>query len=225
MLRRFAFSKNLFKEELFPEPTKQPTFCQYLPELFYFEQHKQDLICSARSGIPLVRYDLKDYGGLISLATVREKLSARGHNLNELVKQAKIENTLWNLPFVYVYERNNFSVSYYAFLIYPDTVRKALQITEIEDKVTSKFTMSSDYSREGRQKLYIHVELKHGVLASPRLKRKIREIIHEQLFVENSEYRETFTHVKDKIKPVIYLHPYEDTAYFKPGTKQRWVIK
>ncbi|HEY5139166.1 MAG TPA: hypothetical protein VIJ25_07620, partial [Methylococcales bacterium] len=50
---------------ILPEANRQPTLAQYNPELFYFEEVNHNLLCTAYSGLPLLRYDLKDYGGVI----------------------------------------------------------------------------------------------------------------------------------------------------------------
>lgn len=210
---------------LLPENRRQPTLCQYNPDLFYFESESNNLFCTANSGLPLVRYDLKDYGGVISRKDVYRRLKQADINIDALIKEAKIEDSLWNLPYVYVYERNDFSVSYYAFLIYPDMIRRALQADELKDKITGKFTMLVDYDSTGRQRLDVHVELKHGLKAQPKLAQQVQDLIHNSLLEESSEYRETAKMVGEAVKPIVTLWPYEDLTYFRPGTKQKWVMK
>jgi len=210
---------------LFPEEHRQPTFAQYNPELFYFETQNNSLVCSAYSGIPLVRYDLHDNGGVLSRADTHAVLQAQGINIRALARQSHIENTLWNLPFVYVYERGDFTVSYYAFLIYPDTIRRGLQHDELHDRITGKFSMEVDYDDTGRQKLHIHIEVKHGVHKSEELAQHIQQTLHETLLKESSEYRETFAMVGEVARPVVNLWEYEDPLHFRAGTKQKWVIK
>ncbi len=224
MVRRELVSGNKL-DLLFPEKHRQPTFAQYNPELFYFESENNNLLCSAFSGIPLVRYDLKDYGGVITKAEAQHILEGSGYNVKSLLEENHITDTVWNLPFVYVYERNDFSVSYYAFLIYPDMIRRAFQADEFTKAITGKFTMLVDYSDDGRQQLNIHSELKYGVKSDPLLVEQLIEKVHSQLLEDSSEYRETVSTVGGVVKPIITLWPYEDTQYFRAGTKQKWVVK
>jgi phenylacetate-CoA ligase len=210
---------------LFPEKHRQPTFAQYNPELFYFEEVDHHLFCTAYSGLPLVRYDLKDYGGVISHADAVRKMSETGFNMDQLISKSNIRNTLWNLPFVYVYERDDFSVSYYAFLIYPDTIRRALQRDDLHNQVTGKFTMQADYDNEGRQRLQVHIETKHAVEHTEELSNALKKALHETLVEESSEYRETARMIGDDAQPVVYLWEYEDPTHFRAGTKQKWVLK
>ncbi len=224
LIRRLLVENNQLST-LFPEAVRQPTFAQFDPGLFYFEEENHNLFCSAFSGLPLVRYDLKDYGGVLKRSEVHKTLSQAGIDIEAAIKKSHIEDTTWNLPFVYVYERNDFSVSYYAFLIYPDMIRRALQVDELGDSITSKFTMLVDYSSQGRQQLTIHIELGHGVKSEEALANKIQTTIHERLIEESSEYREVAKTMGDIVKPFIKLWQYEDPTYFRPGTKQKWVVK
>jgi len=224
LIRRTLQERNTLNL-LFPEQNRQPTFAQYNPELFYFETQSNSLVCSAYSGIPLVRYDLKDNGGVLQRTDVHNVLKAQGIDVPGIARENNIENTLWNLPFVYVYERGDFTVSYYAFLIYPDTVRRGLQHDDLHDRITGKFTMEVDYDDTGRQKLHIHIEVKHGVHKSTELAAHLQQTLHETLCNESSEYRETFGMVGEVVRPVIHLWTYEDPTYFRAGTKQNWVVK
>lgn len=210
---------------LLPEAIRQPTLTQFNPELFYFEEESHSLFCTAFSGLPLVRYDLKDYGGVMSRHTVHERLKACGYDIPGLLAKHKLLETTWNLPYVYVYERNDFSVSYYAFLIYPDTIRRALQTDSLIVDLTGKFTMLVDYDDVGRQRLHIHIELLHSKQPSSELTKKIQSHVHNYLITESSEYRETHKIIGEEVRPVVHLWNYEDQQYFRPGTKQQWVKK
>lgn len=225
-LRRYALQdKNVFAD-MFAQTTHLPTFAQYLPELFYFETVDDDnLVCSANSGIPLVRYDLKDRGGVLHQEQIEEILENHGGNFKDIVEQHNLTDTVWNLPYVYVYERRDFSVSFYAFQIYPQTIRKALQQDSLIDRVTGKFTMRTRYDDEGQHILEIDVELAHNENDTDEFNKLITDIVTEHLIEENSEYREVHRHYGAKIQPQITLWPYEHTKYFQPGTKQKWVEK
>ncbi|OGL34998.1 hypothetical protein A3A68_02065 [Candidatus Saccharibacteria bacterium RIFCSPLOWO2_01_FULL_48_13] len=225
MLRREAVKNPRLYRELFSREDKLPTFAQYNPALFYFEQDQGNLYCSSYSGIPLVRYDLKDSGGVISQDEVRRRLSDLGYDLVDSARKAGIADTLWNLPFVYVYERNDFSVSFYAFQIYPETIKRALQSPQLDRYITGKFTMGVEYDNTGQQILQINIELKPEVGEDDKLRSKIQKTIVEKLLKESSEYRETQVMYGEKVYPEVVFWPYEDPTYFKPGTKQKWIKK
>lgn len=226
LLRREAINDPHLFIDLFKQSTHLPTFTQYLPEMFYFEVvDGHNLVCSADSGIPLVRYDLKDRGGILRQSEVREILPHHNRDFDALMQQNNIADTVWNLPYVHVYERSDFSVSFFAFQIYPETIRKALQRDELIERLTGKFTMRVVYDDNGQQILEVNIELGAEEVASKELELEVQEKIVEQLLKENSEYRETYKHYRRRVYPVIKFWPYEDPKYFKSGTKQRWVEK
>ncbi len=225
MLRRDALENSELYNIFFPMPDKLPTLAQYNPAMFYFEEDGGNLLCSAFSGIPLVRYDLKDSGGILGFERAKNRLKLAGYDFEVRAAQVGISDTIWKLPFVYVYERSDFSVSFYAFQVYPETIRRALQVVDLEKAVTGKFTMSVDYNKSGQQKLKINVELKANQNPSPRLEQQVRSQIIDALLAENSEYRETHIMQGEKVYPEIIFWPYEDVTYFKPGIKQKWVMK
>lgn len=223
LIRRLLLNNKKAYKNMFGDINKLPTLTQYIPELFYFEDTDKNLICSGYSGLPLVRYDLKDHGGIISYNDSVKILKKENIDLNQEIKKTDIKDTLWELPFVHVYERDDFSVSLYAFQIYPETIRKSLQKNKFEKLLTGKFTMVVAYTKQQNQELQVNVEMKHKVRSSEKLKKNIQDSILKQLLVENSEYRETYGHKGDRISPRIIFWKYEDPKYFRSGIKQKWV--
>ncbi len=140
-LRRQALEDAALFRALFKETSKQPTFAQYLPEQFYFEEDKNNLLCTSNSGLPLARYDLKDYGGIVTAGTVKEEYLKTGKDLDKDLNKAGILDTKWNLPFVYLYERSDFSVTFMGATIYPEEIRRALLTKSITKYITGKFTL------------------------------------------------------------------------------------
>ncbi|MEX2052345.1 MAG: hypothetical protein WD991_01440 [Candidatus Paceibacterota bacterium] len=224
LIRKLAEKNSKLYQEIFGDIIKIPTLTQYLPELFYFESINGNLLCTSESAIPLIRYDLKDRGGIWGFDQMLSIF--KKHNI-DLLKEARknnIEKTVWRLPFVFVLERSDFSVSYYAFQVYPGPIRKVLLGRHIQNKVTGKFTLESIFKGQD-PKLIIHIELKKGVDGSKRLEKEIRSIIHGQLLKINSEYRETIKHFGAKAIVSIVLWPNGSQEYFKSGPKQKWIKK
>lgn len=225
LMRRLAVDDSRLKQTLFSDVSKEPTLTQFLPELFYFEDLNGDLICSAFSGLPLVRYDLKDRGGVFTLKDVSRDFLANGVDLHQEAREGKIDDTIWNLPFVYVYERRDLSTTLYGLNIYPETVRKALQDKSLEPSVTGKFTMMTKFDENLNQYLEINVELKDKEKEDGGVGELIQRLIVNKLREENSEYRKLYEELPERARPKIVCWPYEDPLYFKPGIKQKWVIK
>ena len=225
MTRRIAIDNNDIFSSVFKGVAKLPTLTQYLPEMFYFEEEAGSIYCSARSGLPLVRYNLKDNGGVFTLEELGKMFKKNGLDLSEEIKKRDLEKYSWNLPFVYVYERGDFSISLYAFQIYPETVRRALESADLRSLVTGKFTMNVVYNEKMNQQFELNVELKHGIEDKNEIRQLIKQKVTDALLWENSEFRKTHETVGSGIEPVVKLWKYEDETYFKIGTKQQWVKK
>lgn len=225
LARRRALSQPELYRTLFDDSIRLPTLTQFLPSLFYFEEVNGTLVCSAPAGLPLVRYDLKDIGGVYRYDELSSAFRAAGVNLEEELANEGLSHTRWKLPFVYVYERNDFSVSFYAFQIYPATIRRALEHASLAAKITGKFTMLVGYDRNQNQRLEIHLELKKNVVHTSALKEKVAKLIAEQLREESSEYRETYAMKKRRALPHVTFWPYEHEHFFRPGIKQKWVLR
>lgn len=226
LVRRLAIENQELYRLLFGEVSKLPTLAQYDPNLFYFEETEGNLFCSSFSGFPLFRYDLKDHGGVRTFARIRELCEQAGIDLQQEIEKAGIAEKVWNLPFVFVFERSDFSVSFFAFQIYPETLRKALLDPLVHDRVTGKFMMQVTYDDEGSQLFRVHIELAKGVDEHDGLRSELAELIIARLLKENSEYRKTAEEYGvDRVAPIIELWPYEDPKHFRPGGKQRWIHK
>lgn len=223
LMRKLAVRDRAVYKQIFSRNDKLPTLTQYLPEQFFFEQDEGNIICSAFSGLPLVRYDLKDNGGFFALEEITGRLSDHGIDLRGEAIRAGIEKTIWNLPFVYVYERNDLSVSLYGANIYPETIKKVLENRDLEESLTGRFTMLIQYDEHQNQYLEINIELQPSVKQSDSLNEGARELIVNALLKDNSEYRNSYKIMKEKVMPKIVFWPYEDKTYFKSGGKQKWV--
>jgi phenylacetate-CoA ligase len=225
LVRRKAIENKKLCESIFSLNNRTPTFTQYDPTLFFFQKTNDILCCSGYSGIPFIRYDFKDNGGIYTISEIEQKFNDIGMNLNEEIKQAKISNTIWNIPFVYVFERNDFTVKLYGANIFPETIRHALQQKRFEKYVTGKFTMYINFDEDQNQFLEINIELMKGIDIQEELADKIQKAIVVRLLEENSEYKSNYRSNPPRQTPKIDLWTYEDPNFFRPGGKQKWIKK
>ena len=226
MIRRLACNRPELNMDLFGHPYRQPTLAQYIPELYYFEEYDHTLLCSARSGLPLVRYDLLDTGGVITQKKVAEIFANHGLSLSEEVLKHGIHKTVWNLPFVYVFERGDFTVKLYGANIYPQEIRRALEQDVISKSVTGRFTMAVTYDEQVNQRFTVDIELRPGVLQNPSLEASVTNAVLLELLSHNSEFANNYQGLgKEKNTPIIHLVGYGQAPHFARTGKHRWVRK
>jgi len=225
MMRRQAVSKPELFHDLFNGNKKQPTFTQYVPEMFYFEEEDGQLLCSGYSGLPLVRYDLKDLGGVVTLAEAEKIYKQHGTDLHKESKIAGIAEHTLKLPFVYLSERKDFSITLIGGNIYPEEIRKALLDPRLHDSITGKFAMEITNNKKMDNKLVVHVELRKDVKSSSDIRKVITQSIVDVLLRENSEYLSNYSVYGRKLWPQIKLWPNEHSLHFSGRGKQKWVVK
>ncbi|HEU5077228.1 MAG TPA: phenylacetate--CoA ligase family protein [Polyangiaceae bacterium] len=211
---RHALSEHpALARELFGEP-RLPTLCQYDPRHRYFEVVDGQLLFSGDGGAPLMRYNILDRGGVITYAEMRAFLDANGLG-------SKLPQRGTPLPFVYVFGRTNFAVSYYGANVYPENVAIGLEQPEFADHVTGKFVLEVVEDAALNARLKLSVELVAGAAADlDDLARRLQTSVVRQLCSVNSEFA-NYVPVAAR-EPEINLLPLGDPNYFPPGVKHRY---
>lgn len=222
LLRRLAANDTELFSHIFGTTTKTPTLAQYNPLFTNFESIDGEILLTGTNTIPLIRYAVGDRGGVTTLDEVLSGPLTKEHFLREASKH---DAPITELPFVYVYERADFSVKLYGATIFSEHVKEALQEESFLKRVTGKFSMQTRTNESHDQFLELNIELASGVTSTQELEKKIVDAVVTSLLKKNSEYKNNYASIKEKIIPSIVFWPYEDPLYFKPGVKQKWVKK
>ena len=225
LIRRQAQTKSKLFRDLFGAGRKTPTLTQYIPELFYFESVQNRIICTSNSGFPLVRYDLKDSGGVLSNKKIESSFNRQNIKLSSLLDKYKINTNRWNLPYVYVTERDDFSVKLAGGMIYAEEIKKALSDKNIFNRITGRFTMEVVLSKKIQPKLVVHIELRKSPIEDKTLAKNIQNSIVKTLLDENSEFVSNYKYYGRKLYPRVVLWSYEHHLHFSGQGKQKWVKK
>ncbi len=220
-IRRFLANNPEAARTLFGE-SRLPTLVQYDPISRFFEVKEGALLFSGDNGIPLVRYNILDNGGIITYDAMLEFLAGYGFNpAAELQSQGG--RGVRTLPFVYVFGRSNFTVSYFGANIYPENVTVGLEQAEIRDWVTGKFVMQVKEDADKNRFLSVVVELAPGIEASEEKTQVLASSILTQLLRLNSEFA---NYVPPEYQmPQVALAPTGDSEYFPVGVKHRYTRK
>ena len=127
------------------------------------------------------------------------------------------------LPFVYVFGRSNFTVSYFGANIYPENVTVGLEQPIIREWVTGKFVLQVKEDEDKNRFLSVVVELAPGVESSADKITTIANSILNQLLRLNSEFA---NYVPGEYQtPRVELKPTGDGEYFPIGVKHRYTTK
>jgi phenylacetate-CoA ligase len=218
-IRRYLAAHPAIARELFGE-SRLPTLAQYDPRSRLFETHDGTLLFTGDNGIPLIRYHIADTGGLTSFDTMLTFLADHGFDPAAQLGHSNGARGVRELPFVHVFGRFQFTVSYFGANIYPENIAVGLEQPLVAAWVTGKFVMESREDTDRDRHLAIAVELAPGVTGTETMRQEIAKSIAGQLRRLNSEF--TYYTPPERQFPQVSLHPTGDPAYFLPGVKHRY---
>lgn len=224
LIRKLSDKRQKLFQEIFSQTQRTLTLAQYNPLFVVFEEVEGEIVLTGENVLPLVRYSIGDRGGVFSFKDVILKMKKHGIDFKKEILTAGIQNNVYRLPFVYVYERSDFSTTIYGLQIYPEMIREALFNKDIVKFLTGKFSMITKFDRKHNQYLEINIELRKKVKLKKSSNEKVKNKIVQNLLTRSSEFRELYNYLKSRTPIRLIFWPYEHPQYFKPGIKQKWVI-
>lgn len=206
-IRRFLAGRPELARELFGG-VHLPSLLQYDPGHRYFEVTAEGtLVLTADSGVPLVRYHLADEGGLVSHADMTAFCRRHGH----------VPPAGEDLPFVFVFGRSMFTVSFFGANVYPENVMVGLEQPAVAGWLTGKFVLEVVEDADRDRRLRVVAELAAGSEGDPAV---VAESVRDQLIRHNSEFAHYVP--AERRLPDVELRPAGDPEYFPVGVKHRY---
>jgi len=219
-MRKFFAKHPELSKKVFGQ-SRLPTLCQYDPFSRYFEEHEGTLLFTGDSGMPLVRYHIADNGGVYEFNEMIDILKSEGYDVVSELKSEYPDLKVRNLPFVYVFGRSMFTLSYFGANIYPENISIGLETETINKFVTGKYVMQIIEDENRNLHFKITVELALGIEPYEDLRVAIGSSILESIFRINSEYKNYVPH--EYQMPLIELRKTGDAEYFPVGVKHRYI--
>ncbi len=220
-LRRKAMENIQLRNELFGDLTFIPTLVAYDPNRIYFETVNDEIVFSVDSGIPLIRYNIKDNGHVYSRDEITTILDRCGHT-----KEAQALFKGDNLPLVGLFGRKDVSTTFYALNIYPENIKAGLEDDLLRPLVSGKFVIRTEMSKDQQdQKLLIYVELAPQVKSSVHIRTLVRTSIFNHLIELNAEYRKLYNSIKKKALPKVIVEENGHAMFAIRKNKMKWIIK
>ena len=210
-VRRFFAARPDAAREVFGD-ARLPTLVQYDPGSRWFEEHEGTLLFTGDSGVPLIRYHIADEGGVIPYDEMLRVCADHGF---DPVASAGTDGR--GLPFVYVFGRSLFTVSFFGANIYPEDVTVGLEQPGIHDWVTGRFVLEVVEDAAHDRQLRVTVERAPGKDGDPA---ELARSIRTELLRLNSEFA-NYVPV-DRQLPHIELRDFGDPEYFPQGVKHRY---
>jgi phenylacetate-CoA ligase len=217
VLRRRLARTPALARELFGE-SRLPTLCQYDPLHRFFEVEEGSLLFSADGGIPLLRYKILDLGGIHGFDVLTSRMVAEtGDVLGALGARGV---AVRDLPFVHVFGRSNFALSFYGANVYPENVSVGIEQPALLAVLSGKFVMQVQHDADQNPLLDVAVELLPGQPPSEALREDVAASIQRELERLNSEFK-NYT-PESRRRPLVRLLPHAEPNYFPLGVKHRY---
>jgi len=217
-IRRFLAEHPEAAHALFGQP-RLPTLVQYDPHDRFFETYEGTLLFTGDNGVPLIRYHISDQGGLIAYDAMMKRLREWDFDPIEAAGGPGTRG-IHPLPFVYVFGRSHFVISYFGANIYPENIAVGLEQPGVNQWVTGKFVMESKEDADKNRYLSITVEMAPGVEADEAKRATITASILHHLTRLNSEFAH---YVPEAYRvPHVELLPAGNPEYFPVGVKHRY---
>jgi phenylacetate-CoA ligase len=175
------------------------------------------MLFSDDNGVPLIRYHIADTGGVISYETMLQFLQDWGFDPLTVLEQ---DRGIHALPFVYVFGRAQFAISYFGANLYPENIAVGLEQPLVRDWVTGKFMMQIIEDEDGDRFLSVVVELAPGVELDRDKAQTISQSVLEQLQRLNSEFANYV--LSEYQQSRITLKPMGDPDFFPIGVKHSY---
>ncbi|BEL05841.1 phenylacetate--CoA ligase family protein [Actinoplanes sichuanensis] len=191
--------------------SRLPTLVQYDPVTHWFEPMPDGTLTFSCAGtVPLVRYHIADEGGVLPYDEMVSLCRDHGFDPGDGPR----------LPFVYVFGRSLFTVSYFGANIYPENVTAGLERPAVSGWTTGRFVLRTVEDTDRDRRLSVVVELAAGAEPSEERRMLAASSIRTELLRINSEFAHYVPAAYQT--PQVELRPADDAEFFPPGVKHRW---
>lgn len=230
LIRKLANKNKALARDLFGE-NGIPSLCQYNPATFFIEGINNELIFSCLAGVPLVRYNIHDRGGVIPFERALEIVRSHGFDpLKLLAEYGYTKRDIWRLPFFFVNGRSDGTVIIDGTNVYPENVGSML--SSPEGQLVNSYRLEVKQDEQFNERLYVHLELRSGKssltgAAHADLIDKLQEQIVQAICSENQDYRDAYRINPAVCKPKVTISEYSQGLFHgsENDIKRRYVTE
>jgi len=230
LIRKLTTRDKKLAKALFGTSELEPSFLQYNPGTCYIEEVKGELVFTVLSGVPLVRYNIHDRGGVRSFEEVISIVKKHGYNIEkELKKYGYTAEDVWHLPFFYVFGRSDGTISVGGANIYPENVDAALYTPKTAMIYTYKLTTIFDKNMNIRPAILVELDRNYRFASKDEiniLKNKLHDIFMKTIIEMNGDFRDAFRVDPKCLDLIIKVFPYNSGPFTedKKKIKRKYIL-
>jgi phenylacetate-coenzyme A ligase PaaK-like adenylate-forming protein len=204
-LRRLCLTNRDLCEKLFGRQTP-PMIFQYnaLDYIIETEANGELVFTIGRqtSAAPKIRYNLKDFGGVITHRQLASLLQGEGLAIQDL------GNPQSRFPILFVFGRADLTVPFYGAKVYPSDLEDIINAHPTLVKQINSFQLASYEDEQINRRLKIHLEKARGLQEDLPAPEVLRNLFFDGLRAGNQDFREV-TRMFDRSCVEIEIHAFE----------------
>lgn len=163
-----------------------PMIFQYNPYDYLFENNEKGellvSICRLQNLSPRIRYNIHDLGHAEDFYAFKKRLKALGRQ--DLLKLVELD-----FGVLFYYGRSDLSVDYYGGVVGPEEIRQIINASEDYKQKVANFRLISYEDKSHQKHLLFALELAKDIHIDADEKKKLLEIIINQLFILNLDFK------------------------------------
>ncbi len=201
-----------------------PSLLQYNPGTFFIEEIEGELVFTALAGIPLVRYNIHDRGGVLRFDSVLRTMQLHGYDVKQMLEDdfGYSRRTLWRLPLFYVFGRSD-AISVSGMNVYPENIEPALYDPSMKQINTFKLGKIEDKDQNIR--LLILLEYKKDECIPDKKKQgksvedKYTKLLLDKILASNRDFEYVYRARPQEMTPIVRILPYGKGPFAKDKGK------
>jgi phenylacetate-CoA ligase len=200
-----------------------PMIFQYNPYDYLFENNEKGellvSICRVENLSPRIRYNIHDLGHPENFYDLKKKLKTLNH-------QRLLDLIEFDFGVLFYYGRSDLSVDYYGGVVGPEEIRQIINANEEYKQKVANFRLISYEDKSHQKHLLFALELAKDISIDVDEKKKLLDIIINQLFVLNLDFKAGYEMANHKPELRVYK-PGEgifDTTHQKVKNDYVWNI-
>ena len=233
LLRKLAHKNKKLAKDLFGEDEIMPSLLQYSSSTFYIEAINGELVFTSQPGIPIVRYNIHDRGGVITFNDAVAIAKKHGYDVIKMLKEdyGYEKGDIWTMPLFYVFGRSDGTISIDGANIYPENVEMVLY-NRTETMMVHAYKLGLKHDDDMNARPIIYVELNKDI---PQLSEsetiKTENILHDvflpKLLEQNKDFKKSYNDNPKNADPIINIYQYAQGPFETDDgkIKRKYVVK
>ncbi len=232
MIRKLAYRDKKLAADLFGTHSVLPSLLQYNPSTFYIEADQNgEILFTVKAGIPLVRYNIHDKGGVIDFGQMIRILEKHDIDIYEKLKSYGYnKEDIWRMPFFYVFGRSDGTISVGGANIYPENIDAALYHKDAKIVNAHKLTLEIDEQMNIRPSILVELTndtkpLRESEITA--LEQKLHDLFLAKMLEINQDFRDAHRVDPETTDPKVKIFSFGQGPFAddKKMIKRRYILK